>query len=71
MDRAPRDKEPRMNSSLGRRAGVFSIPMILAFVAARHAAPSIRTVDFLVVFAAGAVFGATLFGLIRAIRARG
>ncbi|HEX7078365.1 MAG TPA: hypothetical protein VF363_08085 [Candidatus Eisenbacteria bacterium] len=60
-----------MNSNVRGRAGIFAIPMILAFVAARHAAPSIRTVDFLVVFAAGAVFGATLFGLIRAIRARG
>jgi len=53
-----------------RRAAIFAVPMIIALAAARQVAPTVRTVDFLLIFAAGAVFGVTLVGLIRALRAR-
>jgi len=53
-----------------RRAVVFAVPMIIAMVAARELVPTMRAVDFLGVFAAGAVVGATLVGLIQALRAR-
>jgi hypothetical protein len=52
-----------------RRAAVFAVPMIIALVTARQVAPAVRTVDFLLIFAAGAVFGVTLVGIIRALRA--
>jgi hypothetical protein len=44
--------------------------MIIALAAGRQVVPHVRTVDFLLIFAAGAVFGVTLVGVIRALRAR-
>ena len=52
------------------RTVVLAVPMIIALVAGRQVAPHVRAVDFLVIFAAGAVFGVTLVGLLRALRAR-
>ena len=53
-----------------RRAAVFAIPMIIALAAGRQVAPHVRAVDFLLIFAAGALFGVTLVGVIQALRAR-
>lgn len=60
-----------MNPSSRRRASVFAIPMIAALVAARRLVQDIPTADFFLVFAAGAVFGVTLLGLIQILRPRG
>jgi hypothetical protein len=43
--------------------------MIIGLVAAQRAAPHVRAVDFLLLFASGAVFGVGLVGLIRMLRA--
>jgi hypothetical protein len=59
-----------VNAAARRRAVVFAIPMIIALAAGRQVVPHVRTVDFLLIFAAGAVFGVTLVGVIRALRAR-
>ncbi|MFN8177802.1 MAG: hypothetical protein U0167_07740 [bacterium] len=58
-----------MKPSSRRHAAIYALPMILALVAARHAVPHVRSVDFLLVFAAGAVFGLTLMGVLRSLRA--
>jgi hypothetical protein len=52
-----------------RRATIFVIPMIVGLVSAQRAAPHVRTVDFLILFSAGAIFGVSLMGLIRVLRA--
>ena len=54
-----------------RRAIVFAIPLIIALVASQRVAASMRTVDFLQVFASGALFGVTLTGLVEVLRGRG
>jgi len=53
-----------------RRVVVFAIPMIIALAAGRQVVPHVRAVDFLLIFAAGALFGVTLVGVIQALRAR-
>jgi hypothetical protein len=53
-----------------RHAAVFVVPMIVGLVAAQRAAPHVRTVDFLLLFASGVVFGVSLMGLIQTLRAR-
>ncbi len=63
-------RDPHVNPSQRRRALVFAGPMIITLAAAPRMVGSIRTVDFLLVFAAGAVFGLTLLGFIQALRAR-
>ena len=58
--------------SIGRgRAVVFVIPMIVGIVAARAAERHVRLGDFLLLFAAGAVFGVSLMGLVSLLRGRG
>ena len=57
------DQPPR------RRVVVFAIPLIITLVAARQAAPRVRAVDFLLLFASGVVFGVTLMGLIQTWKA--
>jgi len=47
------------------------IPMIIALVLARRLVQDIRLGDFLLVFAAGTVFGVTLLGLIQAVKPPG
>jgi hypothetical protein len=59
-----------MESPARRRAVVFVVPMIVGLVAAQRAAPHVRTVDFLLLFASGVVFGVSLMGLIQMLRAR-
>jgi hypothetical protein len=60
-----------MDGSSRRRAIVFAIPLIIALVASQRIAASMRTVDFLQVFASGALFGVGLTGLIQVLRGRG
>ena len=60
-----------MNAVPRRRTAVFVLPMIIALVARRRAVAQMRTVDFLLVFASGVLFGVGLLGLIRALRGRG
>ena len=59
-----------MESPSRRRAAVFAAPMIVGLVAAQRAAPHVRTVDFLLLFASGVAFGVSLMGLIQMLRAR-
>jgi hypothetical protein len=58
-----------MDSPDRRRAAVFAAPLILTLVMAQRAAPRVRAVDFLLVFASGVIFGVTLMGLIQFLRA--
>jgi hypothetical protein len=60
----------KMESPARRQAVVFVVPMIVGLVAAQRAAPHVRTVDFLLLFASGVVFGVGLMGLIQMLRAR-
>ena len=57
-----------MESPTRRRAAVFVVPMIVGLVAAQRAAPHVRTVDFVLLFASGVVFGVSLMALIRVLR---
>jgi len=59
-----------MESPARRQAAVFVVPMIVGLVAVQRAAPHVRTVDFLLLFASGVVFGVSLMGLIQLLRAR-
>ena len=58
-----------MDSPDRRRAAVFVAPLIVTLVMAQRAAPRVRAVDFLLVFASGIIFGVTLMGLIQSLRA--
>jgi len=60
-----------MNGPRTRRAAVFVIPLLIGLLSAQRAAAHVRTVDFLMVFAAGALFGVGLLGLIQVLRAPG
>jgi hypothetical protein len=53
-----------------RRAFVLVLPLIISLVLSWHFVQDIRTVDFLLVFASGAVFGLTLQALLRILRRR-
>jgi len=59
MDVAPR-----------RRAAGSVAPMLVGLLAAMRAAPHVRTVDFLLLFAGGIAFGVGLMALIQILRAR-
>jgi hypothetical protein len=54
-----------------RHFAVFAAPMLVGLIAAQRAAPRVRSVDFVLIFAAGVVFGVSLMGLIQAWKARG
>jgi ribosomal-protein-alanine N-acetyltransferase len=60
----------KVESPARRKAAVFIVPMIVGLAAAQRAAPHVRTVDFLLLFASGVVFGVSLMGLIQMLRAR-
>jgi hypothetical protein len=60
----------KMESPVRRHVAVFVVPMIVGLVTAQRAAPHVRTVDFLLLFASGVVFGVSLMGLIQLLRAR-
>jgi hypothetical protein len=53
-----------------RHAAIFAVPMIVGLVTAQRAAPHVRTVDFLLLFASGAIFGVSLMGLLQAWRSK-
>jgi hypothetical protein len=57
-----------MDGPRARRAAVFATPLLIGLVSAQRAAPHVRTVDFLLLFAAGALFGVGLMGLIHVLR---
>jgi hypothetical protein len=59
-----------MESPTRRHAAVFVVPMIIGLAAAQRAAPHVRTVDFLLLFASGVAVGVSLMGLIQILRAR-
>jgi hypothetical protein len=44
--------------------------MIVGLIAAQRAVPRVRTVDFLLLFASGVVFGVSLMGLIQMLRSQ-
>jgi len=54
-----------------RQLWIFAGPMIVGLVSAQRAAPHVRTVDFLLLFASGVIFGVSLMGMIQAWKARG
>jgi hypothetical protein len=54
-----------------RHAAVFAVPMIVGLVTAQRAASHVRTVDFLLLFASGVLFGVGLMALIQNLRASG
>ena len=60
-----------MDASFRRRLAVFAVPMVIGLVTAQRAAPHVRAVDFLLLFASGVIFGVSLMGLIQVWRARG
>jgi hypothetical protein len=60
-----------MDKPSRRRLAVFAGPMIIGLVSAVRAAPRVRAVDFLLIFASGVIFGVSLMGLIQLWRARG
>jgi hypothetical protein len=53
-----------------RHAAVFAVPLIIGLVTAQRAAPHVRAVDFILLFASGAIFGVSLMGLIQAWRSK-
>jgi hypothetical protein len=53
-----------MSLASRRRPAVFVIPLVAGLVMAQRAAPHVRAVDFLVLFASGVIFGVSLMGLI-------
>jgi hypothetical protein len=59
-----------MDTPPRRRAAVSVVPMLVGLLAAQRAAPHVRTVDFLLLFAGGVAFGVGLMGLIQLLRAR-
>jgi len=42
--------------------------MVVGLIAAQKAVPHVRTVDFILLFASGVLFGVSLMGLIQFIR---
>ena len=52
-----------------RRAAVFAVLMIVGLVSAQRAAPHVRTVDVVQLFASGVLFGVSLMRLIQVLRA--
>jgi hypothetical protein len=59
-----------MDANPRRRAAVSIVPMLVGFLAAQRAAPHVRTVDFLLLFAGGIAVGVSLMGLIQLLRGR-
>ena len=59
-----------METTPRHRAAVSVVPMLVGLLAAQRAAPHVRTVDFVLLFAGGVAFGVSLMGLIQLLRAR-
>ena len=62
--------ESDMEAALRRRPLVSVVPMLVGLLAAQRAAPHVRTVDFVLLFAGGIAFGVSLMGLIQLLRQR-
>jgi hypothetical protein len=60
-----------MDKPSRRRLAVFAGPLIIGLVSATRAAPRVRAVDFLLIFASGVIFGVTLMGLVQMWKERG
>jgi hypothetical protein len=60
-----------MDKPTRRRLAVFAAPLIIGLVSAQRAAPRVRAVDFLLIFASGVIFGVSLMGLIQMWKGRG
>ena len=58
-----------MDKPSRRRLAVFAMPMVIGLITAQHAAPHVRAVDFLTLFASGVAFGVSLMGLIQVWKA--
>ena len=67
---APTGKGKHMGPKSHRNAIVFAVPLLIVSAAAVQIGRGMRTVDFLQVFASGALFGVTLMGLIQALKKR-
>ena len=63
-------KAPDMETPTRRHAAVFAVPMIVGLVAVQRAAPHVRTVDFVLIFASGVLFGVGFMGVIQMFRSR-
>jgi hypothetical protein len=62
---------PRRRAASARRRAVFAAPLLVGLIAAQRAAPHVRLVDFLLLFAGGALCGISLTRLVQAIRRPG
>ena len=60
-----------MDKPSRRRFAVFALPMILGLISAQRAAPHVRAVDFVLLFASGVLFGVGLMGFIQMWKRRG
>lgn len=60
-----------MGASSRRRGAVFLVPLVIALVASRRVAGDVRTVDFLMILACGAIIGVSLVSLMQALKTRG
>ena len=60
-----------MKRSARGRMMTFAMAMVLGLTVCLRVAATIRTVDFVRIFASGALFGVGLLGLIQALRSRG
>jgi hypothetical protein len=58
-----------METARRRRTAVSVVPMLIGLLAAQRAAPHVRTVDFVLLFAGGIAFGVSLMGLIQLLQA--
>ena len=59
-----------MEPQARRTKAVFVVSMIIGLAAAQRAASNMRSVDFVLLFASGLVFGVGLMGLVQALRAQ-
>ena len=59
-----------MDKPSRRRFAIFVVPMIIGLITAQRAAPHVRAVDFLALFAGGVVFGVGLMGLVQMLKTR-
>jgi hypothetical protein len=59
-----------MDKPTRRRLAVFAGPLVIGLVSAARAAPHVRAVDFLLIFASGAILGVSLMGLIQVWKGR-
>lgn len=59
-----------MDAPRRSRATVSVVPLLIGLLAAQRAAPHVRAVDFLLIFAGGIAVGVGLMGLLQLLRGR-